>query len=73
VLSGSLRVGMGDTMDAAKATTLGAGGFSVMPGEMRHWVIAESDTVLQIHGVGPFAITYVNPADDPRQAMPASK
>jgi hypothetical protein len=29
--------------------------------------------VIQIHGVGPFALTYVNPADDPRQQAPATK
>jgi hypothetical protein len=24
--------------------------------------------VVQVHGMGPFAIIYVNPADDPRNA-----
>ncbi len=70
VLSGRLRVGHGDTLAPDSATALGPGAYVVMPAEMRHWVVAESDTVLQVHGVGPFAITYVNPDDDPRQAMP---
>jgi len=73
VISGILRVGMGDTFDKDKATALHAGGFAVMPAQMRHWVWAEGDTVLQVHGNGPFAITYVNPADDPRQPMPEAK
>jgi len=25
------------------------------------------ETILQVHGVGPWAINYVNPADDPRK------
>jgi len=68
VLSGTLHVGMGDVVDAAKATPLGAGGFAVMPAEMRHWVWAEGEVTLQVHGEGPFMITYVNPKDDPRTA-----
>jgi len=73
VISGTLHVGMGDTFDKDKATAVHAGGFSVMPAQMHHWVWAEGETVLQIHGNGPFSITYVNPADDPRQAMPDAK
>ena len=66
VISGTIHVGMGDTMDTAKATTLKAGGFVMMPAEMHHYAFAEGETVLQIHGNGPFSITYVNSADDPR-------
>jgi hypothetical protein len=42
-----------------------------MPAEMRHWGWMEGDTVVQVHGTGPFALNYVNPADDPRNAAPA--
>jgi quercetin dioxygenase-like cupin family protein len=73
VLSGSLHAGMGDSMDPAKATAIGAGGYVTMEKEMRHWVWAEGDTVIQIHATGPFQITYVNAADDPRSAKPASR
>ena len=66
VLSGSLAVGMGDQFDAASMTDIRAGGFVAMAPEMRHYVMARGATTLQIHGRGPFAITYVNPADDPR-------
>lgn len=73
VISGILHVGMGDHFDREKAATLGAGGFAVMPAKMHHWVWAEGEVVLQVHGNGPFSITYVDPADDPRQPMPAEK
>jgi hypothetical protein len=32
--------------------------------------VARTDVVIQVHGTGPFSITYVNPADDPRAAAP---
>ena len=33
---------------------------------MQHYGWSTGPTLIQIHGMGPFAITYVNPADDPR-------
>ena len=66
IISGSLLAGMGDTLNETAATTLGVGGFAKMPGKMHHFVIAKGATEIQVHGVGPFAITYVNPKDDPR-------
>ena len=66
VLQGALMVGMGDKVDESTMTSLTAGSFSVMPKEMRHYVRATSATIIQVHGTGPFALTYVNPADDPR-------
>jgi quercetin dioxygenase-like cupin family protein len=71
ILSGTLLLGMGEVVDKTKATVLGPGGFAAMPPEMRHWVVAEGETVLQVHGEGPFSITYVDPADDPRRQAPA--
>ena len=46
-----------------------AGGFAEAPAGMNHYAWATSDTVIQVHGQGPFAITYVNPADDPSKAQ----
>ncbi len=66
VLQGSLMVGMGEKFEESTMKPLTAGSFSVMPKEMRHYVRATSATIIQVHGVGPFALTYVNPADDPR-------
>ena len=71
VLSGELKSGMGDAIDEKSMETMTAGSFARMPATMRHYVIAKTETVLQVHGTGPFVLTYVNPADDPRQAPPA--
>jgi len=65
VLSGTFLVGMGDTFDEKSMTTLAAGGFAHMPKTMHHYAAAKGETVIQIHGVGPFVVNYVNPADDP--------
>lgn len=29
--------------------------------------MAKGETMFQVSGIGPFEITYVNPADDPRK------
>lgn len=66
VLSGAFLVGMGDTFDESSMKTLGAGGFTKVPKGMHHFAMSKGETVIQVHGVGPFALTYVNPSDDPR-------
>jgi hypothetical protein len=48
-----------------KGQSLKAGAFGEMPAGMNHYAWTTEETVVQIAGPGPFAITYVNPADDP--------
>jgi quercetin dioxygenase-like cupin family protein len=66
VLSGNFQVGMGETFDAGKLTTLPAGTFGMIPAGMRHFAQTEGATTLQLHGIGPWKLTYVNPADQPK-------
>jgi quercetin dioxygenase-like cupin family protein len=66
VVSGSVAVGMGKTFDASKMMTLNAGGFVTAPANEAHYAIARGVTVVQVHAMGPFAMTYVNPADTPK-------
>lgn len=66
VISGNLLVAHGDNVDRSKTATLGQGGFVTASANMHHYVIARGPTVVQVHGMGPFAITYVHAADDPR-------
>ena len=68
VVSGQVGLGMGDKFDAATMKTLSAGGYAVMATGMRHYLEAKTELVLEVHATGPFVITYVNPADDPRNA-----
>ena len=66
VLSGRFLVGMGDTLSRRQAMVLGPSGFVTAPAQAHHFAIAAVRTVVQVNGEGPFAITYVNAADDPR-------
>lgn len=65
VISGSFHAGMGDKLDENKGQSFAPGGFVSMPAGMNHYAWATAETVVQVHGDGPFAIVYVNPADDP--------
>lgn len=68
VMSGKLHYAMTDKMDMAKASTLTAGHSVTMKATMHHWVHAPAPATVQVSGMGPFAITYVDPKDDPRNA-----
>ena len=65
VLSGTLKVGMGDKFDASKMMSFGAGSFAYLEPSMHHYAAAFGETVIQIHGMSPLQINYINPADDP--------
>jgi quercetin dioxygenase-like cupin family protein len=67
VISGTLQMGMGDKWDDAKLKPYPAGSFLVMPAKSTHFPMAKGETILQVHAIGPWGITYVNPSDDPRQ------
>jgi len=68
VLSGMFIVGMGDDVHAADTKRLTNGDFITAPKDAHHFAMSRGVTVIQVHGEGPFEITYVNPADDPRNA-----
>ncbi len=68
VVSGSFHAGMGDKLDAEKGQAFVPGGFVSMPAGMNHFAWATAETVVQVHGNGPFAVVYVSPADDPSKA-----
>ncbi len=66
VMSGTFHMGTGDVLDIGKGTVLPAGSFALMPATMHHFAWTTDETVVQLHGVGPWKINYLNPADDPR-------
>jgi quercetin dioxygenase-like cupin family protein len=68
ILSGTFRLGTGKGGDEAATTPLGAGAYALVAAKMPHYAWTDGDTVLQVHGIGPFVINYVNPADDPKNA-----
>ncbi|MEW6450687.1 MAG: cupin domain-containing protein [Pseudomonadota bacterium] len=67
VLRGTFHIGTGDKLDENKGMAIKAGGYSFVAKGMTHYAWFTEETELQLHGVGPQGITYVNPADDPRK------
>jgi ChrR-like protein with cupin domain len=67
VISGTFHVGMGDKLDVAKTKALSAGSIAIMQPKTNHFGWTKGETIVQVHGVGPWGVTYVNPADDPRK------
>jgi quercetin dioxygenase-like cupin family protein len=67
VISGTFNLSMGEKFDKSGGRALSAGAFAFMPPGMRHFAWTTGETVIQLHGTGPWKINYVNPADDPRK------
>ena len=63
VLKGLFQVGMGEKFDAASLQTMNVGDLGSIPKEMRHFALSKTATVVQVHGMGPFKVNWVNPAD----------
>ena len=66
IISGTLNFGMGDKFDMTQGKELPAGTFGTWPAGMKHFAWTKGETILQLHGIGPWTIQYVNAADDPR-------
>lgn len=66
VVSGKVAYGMSDRMNRTTATGLSAGQSVTMKAKEHHWVMSADGAEVEVSAVGPFKITYVNPADDPR-------
>jgi hypothetical protein len=57
----------GDKFDASQLKPMPTGSFIVMPIGTNHFVETREETVIQLHGIGPWDVKYVNPKDDPRK------
>ena len=54
--------------DQGSGQELPVGGFVSVPPKHPHYAWAGGqETIVQVHGVGPTDLTFVNPADDPRK------
>ncbi|HEY3245279.1 MAG TPA: cupin domain-containing protein [Phycisphaerae bacterium] len=67
VISGAFNLGTGDKFDETKTKPLPAGSVAIMQPKTNHFGWMKQETIVQVHGVGPWGVTYVNPADDPRK------
>jgi hypothetical protein len=67
LVSGKLGYGMSGKLDRAEAKGLAVGHSVTMKARMKHWVFTDQGATVQVSGMGPFQITYVDPKDDPRK------
>jgi hypothetical protein len=70
ILGGTFMLAMGD--DEKDVHPLEVGAYHFLPGKMHHSATAKGDVVIELHGMGPFDIHYVNPADDPSKGAAAA-
>jgi quercetin dioxygenase-like cupin family protein len=63
VLKGTFLMGVGEKYDESQLQPMSVGAFAAMPKEMRHFARAKGDTLVQVHGSGPFKVNWVNPAE----------
>jgi hypothetical protein len=66
VRKGTFLVGMGDAFDTTKMKPMTAGQKGSLPANAHHFAQAKGATTVAVTGMGPFAMTYVKSADDPR-------
>ena len=72
VLKGTFLVGMGETFDESKLQLMNVGNFVAMPKEMRHFGLCKGETIVQVHGAGPFKVNWVNPSEVQPPDAPAA-
>lgn len=70
VISGALKVGMGDKFDESKMMSFPTASFAYLDRSMHHYVMTSGETVVQIHGVAPVKFNYIDPNDDPSMKKP---
>jgi quercetin dioxygenase-like cupin family protein len=67
VISGRFAISSGEKLDRASMRKLPPGSFVHLPAGMPHYAAADGETVVQINGIGPFDVVYIDPNDDPRK------
>ena len=60
VLQGTWLLGLGESFDAARLKAVPAGSFVTIPAGTAHFIATETETIVQVHGVGRVGMSYVN-------------
>jgi len=68
VLEGSFWIAHGEQYDATKLQELKVGAHSLVPAEVRHFALHKAGNVIEVFGVAPLVVNFVNPEDDPNRA-----
>jgi quercetin dioxygenase-like cupin family protein len=71
IKKGTFLVGMGDVFDAKQTKPMVVGDTGTIPAEGHHFAETRGAVIVAVTAMGPFAMTYVRPQDDPRNAKTA--
>jgi quercetin dioxygenase-like cupin family protein len=66
IKEGIFLYGTGDVFDVAKTKPMRVGDNWTIPATSHHFAAAQGRTIVAVSAMGPFAMMYVNPADDPQ-------
>ena len=61
VVQGSWWLGMGKRFTRSSLEPLELGAFGMVPKNMAHFAWSKTETIIQVHGIGPFGSTLVDP------------
>ena len=61
VVQGSWSVGMGTRINLSTVQPLELGASVLVPAKMAHFCRSKTETIIQVHGVGPFSVDMVDP------------
>jgi hypothetical protein len=67
VLAGTLHMGMGEKFDEKDTKPMPPGSYGRTGAGVKHFAYTKGETIIQVHGTGPWVVEYVNAADDPRK------
>jgi hypothetical protein len=62
VISGLLYIGIGPTFDQSNMKEIGASSFAVIPAKMKHTEWCDTETIVQVHGIGPWNMHQGDPS-----------
>jgi quercetin dioxygenase-like cupin family protein len=72
VISGEFSMGHGEKWDDKGMHALQAGDVMIIQPNNPHYAKTKGETIVQIHGMGPWKVVYVNPDDDPAKKAAAA-
>ena len=72
VIAGTFAMALGEKWEDKALHTMGPGDVMIMQPKTPHYAMAKGETIVQIHGMGPWSVNYVNPADDPKNKAAAA-
>jgi hypothetical protein len=61
VVEGSWALGMGARFNRDTLEPMEVGDYGFAPGKMPHFALSKSETIIQVHGIGPFMTQWVVP------------